>query len=118
MRRSASEVIRELENRIAHLEKQSRAKVGGLLTLITEDDEGNWHREEKRISGIREIRKTMQEYHLTYAYHEKFRSDEITLIPVDHMTEEQGYEKIELVLSKEGIVRQFMDRLGVKVQEW
>lgn len=115
MRRSASEVVRNLESRIARLEKQSSVKIGGHLTLITEDEQGDFHTEEKYISGIREIRKTMQEYELTRAYHEKFRSDEITLIPSEHSTEEQGYERIELVLSKENIARQFMDKLGIKL---
>ena len=114
MRRTASEIISDLEGRIARLEKQSSVKVGGHLTLITEDEQGDFHREEKYISGIRELRKAIQEYHLTRAYTERYSSDEITLVPSDN-GESQGYEQIELVLSKENIARQFMDRLGIKL---
>tara|TARA_A100001388_G_scaffold272336_1_gene252483 strand:+ start:775 stop:1125 length:351 start_codon:yes stop_codon:yes gene_type:complete len=114
MRRSASEIISDLETRVARLEKQSRAKVSGHLTLVTEDDQGDFHREEKYISGIRELRKAIQEYDLTRAYTERYGSDEITLSPSDG-GESQGYEHINLVLSKEDIARQFMDRLGIKL---
>ncbi len=117
MRRSASEVIRDLEMRIARLEKQSSPKVRGTLVLVTEDYEADRFPEETiPVSGVREIRKAIKDYDLTEASHEPY-SDTISLIPSDR-GESQGYDSIKLVLSKENIAMQFMNRLGIKVRNY
>ncbi len=117
MRRSATEVIRDLEQRIARLEKQSSPKVRGRLVLITEDHEADrFPTQTIHVSGVREIRKAIKDYDLTEASHEPY-SDDIRLIPSDD-GESQGYERIELVLSKENIAMQFMNRLGIKVRNY
>jgi len=117
MRRSDSEIIRNLEMKIARLEKQSSPKVHGRLVLVTEDYEADrFPTQTIPVSGVREIKKAIKEYDLTEASHESY-SDSISLTPSDR-GESQGYESIELVLSKENIAMQFMDRLGIEVRNY
>ena len=116
MRRTASEIINSLESRIAKLEKQSSPKVYGRLELMTEEQvDANTDGEIRRLSGVREIKKAINDYNLTEVLSERF-TDEIKLIPSDY-GESQGYEAVALYLSKENIVNHFFIKLGVNVNK-
>ena len=114
MRRTASEVLRSLEMRVATLEKQSASKVGGVLTITTENFEGDVSHEHIRLSGIREIQKAVREHNLTRVLSEPYRDDEILLVGEEEMIGTDEVRKT-LKLAKESIASNFVAKLGLRM---
>lgn len=114
MRRTASEAIHTLENRIANLEKRAaRVQVSGRLILETENPDGGFTKDVKGVVGIREIQAAIATYKLTEASL-SLHGDKIVLFPHDR-GESQGYWDVTLEVSQRELVREFLSRLGLFV---
>jgi hypothetical protein len=115
MRKTASEDIRNLESRIAKLEKQSRNEALARLELMADGSYAFRESGTVYYYTLREIKKAIKDWNLTEVLSER-SSDEIKLIPSDH-GESRGYDSIGLYLSKENIVKRFVINLGINVNK-
>ena len=120
MRRTASSVLRDLEIRIAQLEKESGSSQLTATLHLTSYDENDDPIIEKRIlKGIREISQAIKDYNLTNVVSiYRFKIDSITLRPPSFEEEERlGYKHISLEIQAFSIVKKFVeDELGLKTR--